>query len=192
MLYAGCTVMSTPSKTLLNYINSELAKGNLEADIRTQTLAAGWPPAMVNQAFDFLKTPDNATRAADAVSLQKRSWAFSLLRLGYAFLALIFTARVIIMMGVFIILEHTLESSVPGSLPFEILSYHGWFFPSILAVCFMASLLSLWSFFAVSKRTQKAWRKSLIVLILLLVLYITLVYLLGTFSTGVTDLTNNF
>ena len=36
-------------------INSELAKGNLEADIRTQTLAAGWPPAMVNQAFDFLK-----------------------------------------------------------------------------------------------------------------------------------------
>ncbi len=176
-----------PSKTLLDYITTEQKKGISEASIRTQCLGAGWPPTMIDQAFEFLSSIANGPGSPTAVSLKKRSRLLPLIRVGFGLLSLKYLFMLVTMMAVTI----RMEIAANAMLPFQLLKLSGWFYPSVIGLAFVASFVSLKVFFMLPQRTKSVWKKTLLSLILVVIIEIALQYLVAQFSLPLNEFTNS-
>ncbi len=180
-----------PSKTLLNYITTEQKKGISEAAIRTQCLGAGWPPAMIEEAFDFLNSIANGSTSPTAISLKKRSILIPLIKVGFGLLSLRYLFTFITMCITTIIMYRATSSAAKGALPFQFLTLNGWFYPSVIGLAFLACSICLNIFFALPQRTKSVWNKALLSLIFLVIIEVTIQYLVIQFSIPLEEITNS-
>lgn len=176
-----------PSKTLLDYITTEQKKGISETSIRTQCLGAGWPTAMIDEAFAYLKSIESGPGTAKSISLKKSSKLIPLIRLGFGLLSLKYVFSLITMIVVTLLMER----AASAMLPFQILTLNGWFYPSVIGLAFLASYTCLKMFFSLPQRTKSIWKQAIIVLLLVVIIEITFQYLVLRYSASLNEFTNS-
>ena len=181
-----------PSKTLLDYITTEQKKGISEAAIRTQCLGAGWPTAMIDEAFAYLKSIESGPGSPTAVSLKKRSKLLGFISLGFNILSLLYAAKIVMLAGTVVIMQRALVKNVDGSLSFEFLTYNGWFYPVVFGLSFIASYLAITTSFMLPLRTKSVWNKAVISLICILFIELVIQYLSIQFILPINHLSNSY
>lgn len=181
-----------PSKTLLAYIQTELAKGVSEASIRTQCLSAGWHQTMVDEAFAFLQSVQDSPGSAKALALEKKSRLIPLIRIGFGLLFVTYLFKLLSIASVVVIMQRAVSSAVQGTLTSEFLTYNGWFFPTMLALTFVASYLSLKIYFSIPQRTNSVWKKAMLTLIFILLIELVTQYLAIQYALPINDLSNSY
>lgn len=179
-----------PSKTLSQYIESELAKGNTPEDIKMRTIAAGWPPTMVDQALG-LHLKESEPEKEKALSLKKRSWLVDIIRLGFGFLTLSYFLRFIVLAAVIVIMSRS-TAGIKAALPFDFLKIIGWQLPAFLFISSAQTYVSLWSFLKLPRRTRSVWLRSLITLVVVFALDLVIAYLYVQMSQYLNTMTNSY
>lgn len=181
-----------PSKTLLTYIQTELAKGIAEASIRTQCLSAGWHQTMIDEAFAFLNSIQNGPGSAKALALEKKSRLIPLIRTGFGILCLNYLYDLLILLSTVYFSQKAMTDATKGVLPAEYFSYLGWYQPIFIALEFVASFLCLHQYLSILPRNNFVWKKSLLVLFLTLIIQLIIWFLGGHYIMQVNNLTNNY
>lgn len=181
-----------PSKTLLTYIQTELAKGMAEASIRAQCLSAGWSQSMVDDAFAFLNSIQNGPGSATALALEKMSRLIPLIRLGFGILCLNNLYKLLTLLTTVFFSQKAMIDAAKGVLPAEYFSYLGWYPPVFISLEFVASFLCLHLYLSIPQRNNLIWKKSLFVLFLLLIMQLIIWFLGGHYVMQVNNLTNNY
>lgn len=169
-----------PSKSLLTYVRSELEKGTSRKAIRSSALSAAWPPAMVDDTFAYLDKIEASAKEVSPMSLKKTSIFISLIRFISLVLAIIFTGRLIQQLGVVFLLAQTMSKSTSDILPFEFLlipiaPLGAFWIPIVFIATFLQAFGSLWVFIKLPARTSIIWKKTVIIitLVLLIELFMT-------------------
>ena len=181
-----------PSKTLLTYIQTELAKGISEASIRTQCLSAGWPQTMIDEAFAFLQSIKNGPDSTQGLALKKKSRLIPLIRIGFGLLFATYLFKLLSIASVVVIMQRATSNAFKGALPSEFLTYNEWFFPTMLALTFLASYLSLRIYFSIPQRTNSVWKKAMLTLIFILLIELVTQYLAIQYALPINNLSNSY